>query len=95
MGVSGAGGAGYRGVDIVRTTHTAAGAIADAQKRAADMSDSGFLGVKSVGRGIWHAVNPAAKKRYETELRAVQSLPDTIRDILKMIQEKYAAMAKV
>jgi hypothetical protein len=82
-------------MDIVRTTHTAAGAIASAQQKAADMQDSGFLGVKSVGRGIWHAVNPGAKKRYETELRAIQSLPDTIKDIMKMIQEKYAAMSKI
>lgn len=95
MGVSGAGGSNYRGMDIVRTTHTAAGAIASAQQKAADMQDSGFLGVKSVGRGIWHAVNPAAKKRYETELRAIQSLPDTIKDIMKMIQEKYSAMSKI
>lgn len=95
MSVSGAGGSNYRGMDIVRTTHVANGAIADAQQRVADMQDSGFLGVKSLGRGIWHAVNPAAKKRYETELKAVQSLPDTIRDIMKMIQEKYSAMGKV
>lgn len=95
MGVSGAGNSSYRGMDIVRTTHTINGAIADAQNRAADMQDSGFLGVKSLGRGIWHAVNPSAKKRYETELRALQSLPDTIRDIMKMIQEKYAAMGKI
>ncbi|GEM_PF-5379341 len=95
MGVSGAGSSAGRGMDIVRTSYVASGAIADAQQKAADMQDSGFLGVKSVGRGIWHAVNPSAKKRYETELRSIQSLPDTIRDIMKMIQEKYAAMSKV
>lgn len=95
MGVSGASSSNYRGMDIIRTTHTAMGAIASAEERLADMQDPGFLGLKGVGRGIWHAVNPAAKKRYQAELKAIQSLPDTIRDILKMIQEKYAALGKV
>lgn len=95
MGVSGAGGSNYRGMDIIRTTHVANGAISNAEQRAADMQSGGFLGVKSLGRGIWHTVNPGAKKRYESELKSLQSLPDTIRDIMKMIMEKYSAIGKI